>query len=110
MRRNSETHQEVNVTTLEVILSVAAYSLDGGLDGLDGRLGVFGRITRMTTGLLGGHWSEAAKRRRPDRWQRLIHRRREVVFWRAIILLVVAGETEGRDSKTRHVVSCRGRV
>jgi len=44
VRRNPETYQKINVTTLEVILSVAADPFDGGLDGLDRGLGLLSRI------------------------------------------------------------------
>jgi len=44
VREIPETHQKINVTTLEVIVSVAADPLDGGLDGLDRGLSLLGRI------------------------------------------------------------------
>ena len=96
--RIPETHQEVYVATLEVILSMTAHSFDGGLNGLDRGLDLFSHIARMATTVRGGVWSpKPAKRRCPDRWHRLIHLSRVVGLWRAVTLRTVGGITETWD-------------
>lgn len=83
MRWSLETHQEIYITTLEVILSVTAHPFDGGLNGLDCGLKVFNRVTRVTTVLLGSVWSPEPERRRPDSWNWLVYGSREIGLWRA---------------------------